>query len=464
MKSIRSLTVLFSSLMLIFSAAGLSHAQDTLNISLEQFIERGVENSGQVDFERQSVRLAENDIDKVRARRFLPKFELNTQHGVVPGVKSDTDLPDDQLYLDPELENDWENWAITTRAEILAIQPIFSFGALSNAVEAAKAGAEAAQYKFRASQADIRIRLFELYHSYVLALEMDRLLEEATDKIEDIDEKIKEQQEEGDPDLDESDVYKFKIFKSEFSIRTAEVRENIQYIRNVWNYVLQTSSDIVYLPRDNFLDPVKNSIDSIDFYRNQALENRNELKGIDAGIAAAEHGIKATRAQNLPTFFLGLTGSFADTPNRPRQSNPFIINNTNFASAAVGFGIRQNLDFFSAKTEIEHRKIQYRRAKFLKDAAVDGIVLEVNEKYKQATLSEIKVQKLDEALVTSKEWLRQEQLDYDFGIGDTKDLIDAMKKEMELRVQLKQQIFDFNKNMAELFNVSGLPLTSLNMQ
>lgn len=438
------------------------YAQDTLQISLEQFIERGIRNSGQVDFERQNVELAQNQIDKARARRFLPRFELNTRHGMVPGVKSDrADLEPDSYYLDPELENDWNNWAIYTRAEVTAVQPIFSWGALTNAVKAAQAGAEAARYEFESMQNNIEIRLYELYYSYIISREVNRLLDEAQSTIDRIEQQIEEKRKEGDPDLDESDVFKFEVFKSEFTMRAAEVRENTRYIKNVWDYVLQADPETVYEPRNRFLDPVANKIETLAYYKSQALQNRPELNGIDAGIDAAQHGIKATEAQNLPTLFLGLTGSYANTPNRPRQDNPFIINNTNFASAGFGFGIRQNLDLFSIKTDIEHRRIQYRQAKFLRRAAVDGIMLEVNEKYKEATISEVRVDKTDEALVTAKKWLRQEQLDYDFGIGDTKDLIDAMQKELELRLQLQQRIFEFNKNMAELFKAAGLSLISL---
>lgn len=436
-------------------------AQDTLQISLGEFIEKGLDNSGQVDYERQNVNLAENKINQARAQRFLPKFELNTQHGTVPGVTSNTDLPKDEWYLDPNLENDWSNWAIFTRAEVSAIQPIFAWGALTNAVEAAKAGAEAAQYEFQSKQSGLEIRLYQLYYSYILSQEVNRLVQEAQSKIEDIEQQIDEKVDEKDSDIDQSDVYKFKVFKSEFAMRAGEVEENIEYIRNVWNYVLQSGLETVYTPSDKFLDPVANKIETLDYYKSQALDKRAELKGIEAGIDAAQHGIKATKAQNLPMIFLGLTGSYANTPNRPRQDNPFIINNTNYASAGIGVGIRQNLDFFSAKTDIERRQIQYRQVKFLKSAAVDGIMLEISDRYKNANISEVKVDKTDEALVTSKKWLRQEQLDYDFGIGDTKDLIDAMQKELELRLQLKQRIFEFNKDMAQLYNAAGLPLTSL---
>jgi hypothetical protein len=36
-----------------------------------------------------------------------------------------------------------------------------------------------------------------------------------------------------------------------------------------------------------------------------------------------------------------------------------------------------------------------------------------------------------------------------------------MKKELELRVQLKQAVFEFNKNMAELYRKAGLPILEI---
>lgn len=463
-KTIRMfLRLMFVGLILVVSTSDLS-AQDTVKVSLQEFIEIGVNNSGQLDFEQQKVSLAENRIDQAQNQRYLPRFELSTQHGLVPGVKSNVEgLDPNEFYLDPDLENDWEDIGVFTRAEVNAVQPIFAWGGLRNLVKAARAGAESAREQFESQKGNIEMRLYELYESYLLSIELKRLLDEANSKINDIEQQIEEQRESGDSELDESDVFKFEIFKSEFAVRAAEVNENIAYIKNIWSYVTQSDENTVYMPDLQFLDPVGNDIQEIDYYRAHAIQNRAEVKAIEAGIEAAEYGLEATKAQNYPTLFLGLSGSYANTPNRPRQSNPFIINNSNYASAAFGIGIRQNLDFFSMKSDVERSNIQYNQAKYLKDAAVDGIVLEINDKYKNASLSKIKVERTDEALVTSKKWLRQEQLDYDFGMGDTKDLIDAMQKELELKVQLKREIFEFNKNMAELYRASGMDITTLKM-
>ncbi|MDZ7682572.1 MAG: TolC family protein [Fodinibius sp.] len=226
-------------------------AQDTVRVSLQEFMNRGVDNSGQISYEKQKVELANNRIAQARSERYLPRFELSTQHGIVPGVVSQRDdLSENEYYLDPNLENDWENWAVFTRAEISAVQPLFSWGALKNAVNAAQSAAVAAREQFEKQKADLRIRLFELYQSYLLTSEILTLMEEAEGKIEEIQQKIEEKQKEGDSDVDDSDLFKFKVFKSEFQKRAAEVRHEANKTQRIWNYVLQAGDSTVYMPEN----------------------------------------------------------------------------------------------------------------------------------------------------------------------------------------------------------------------
>lgn len=451
------LSVLFFGM--LFSSA---FAQDTVRVSLQTFIEEGLEHSGQLEYEQQQVELAKNKISQAHSKRYLPSFQLNTQHGVVPGVDSDVPgLSRNAYYLDPNLENDWNNWAVFTRAEISAVQPLFTWGALKNAIKAAESAAVAARERFHMQQKDYRQRLYNLYQSHLLSTEIVRLLEEAKGQLDKVERQLKKRQKEGDADFDDTELFKLEIFKAEFAMRAAEVRQNAEMTQRLWNYVLQAGEQTVYLPEERFLDPVPQELQDIGYYRSHALASRSELMAIEAGINAAEYGVKAEKRRNYPSLFLGISGSFAHTPNRPRQSNPFIINNSNYLSAQVGLGIRQNLGFLSVNADIERRRIQAQQAKYLKEAAVDGIVLELNETYKETAISKVRVERTDEALVTGKKWVRQEQLDYDFGIGDTQDLIDAVQKELELRIQLKREVFEFNKNMAELHRKAGLPILGI---
>jgi outer membrane protein TolC len=91
-------------------------------------------------------------------------------------------------------------------------------------------------------------------------------------------------------------------------------------------------------------------------------------------------------------------------------------------------------------------------------AARDGIMIELNDAYRVAAIAEQKVESTQNALQIAKEWLRSEQLDYDLGFGESKDLIDAVRQELELRLSEKQSIFEYNTAVAKLNKTAGLPL------
>src|SRR6056297_1530905 len=437
-------------------------SQDTLSINLQEFIEKGIAASGQVAYERGATELADNRVEMAKSQRILPSINLNTQHGVVPGVVSQVPgLSEGQYYLDPNLENDWEDWAVFTRAELNAVQPIFSWGAINSAVKAAEEGAKAAEFRFDAVTAEAEFQLFELYYSYLLAIEIQRILDDANSQLEQVDETLQEMQEEGNPDLEEADIFKLDIFKAEFQTQRVEVQQSLDFVKRMWNYALQTSEGVTYIPEERFLDPLPYEIEEYTFYESNAMQSRSELRGVEAGIEALRNSVEATRAQQYPLLFLGITGSFAHTPNRPRQTNPFIINNSNYASAGVGFGKRQNLNFQSIRNRVEKTEIEYQRVNDLHKAVTDGIVLEVNEAYREAVIADSKRKQTDEALKIARNWVRNEQLNNDLGFGDVENLLEAVQKELELRLNLKQNTFELNKRIAALYKASGVSVSQM---
>src|SRR5690625_7258931 len=99
-----------------------------------------------VAYEQRAAELAHNQADQAKALRILPSINLNTQQGLIPGVeRSKIGLNPGSYYLDPDIRNDWENWAIFTRGEIRAVQPLYTLGVVDNAIKAAtpRAGAMA---------------------------------------------------------------------------------------------------------------------------------------------------------------------------------------------------------------------------------------------------------------------------------------------------------------------------------
>ncbi|HAC16570.1 MAG TPA: TolC family protein [Bacteroidetes bacterium] len=438
--------------------------QDTLRLNLQEFIERSRIESALLNAQRSSVELSQNRVDQAKSQRILPRIELSTAHGLVPAVKSDIPgLPEGQYYLDPNLRNDWYDWGFFNRVEVTSLQPIYTWGAIGNAINAARQGVIVAEAEFAGQQADYELRLMELYYSRLLAMELQNLINDAWGQIEEAEEKIAELIEDGDEDLEEADLFQFRIFKYEFLSRMDEVNESVTFTESAWNLALNNDNkNVVYLPETNFLDPIPFESYDIRYYEEHAQQLRSEIKQYNAIQNAAEYGLKINKVANYPSLFMGLSASFAKTPNRPKQRNPFIINNTNYESVSYGIGFRQNLNFLVNKNNINRSQLQVRQARYAKEAARDGILLDVREKFRNMMMSYSKLENTREALQISEEWLRLEQIDYDLGFGEVKKLVDAVKANLELEASYKQRIFEFNVNSSKLNRAAGLPIAPTN--
>src|SRR5699024_6417256 len=125
------------------------------------------------------------------------------------------------------------------------------------------------------------------------------------------------------------------------------------YIQQVWNFALGAAmGNVVYMPNTYFIDPVKNTIKSLSYYKTRAIGERPEILALEDGIDAAEHALEATKSKNYPMLFVGFTATYIHTPNPPLGSYAFKFNESNFATAALGIGFRQNLDFWSMKFDV----------------------------------------------------------------------------------------------------------------
>jgi outer membrane protein len=460
MPVIRYLLILIS----FVSIATASAAQDTLRVNLQEFVNRGIAQSDELRARQTGVLVSENAIREARLLGFLPRFELTTNHGIVPDVISDSilasgaPLPREEYYLDPNLRNDWGRLKLFTQMEVRMLQPVYTWGAIRSAVDAAKSGAIAAREQYLLEQTKYEIRLYELYYARQLSLELKRILVDARKTFDDAERRLQEMIDDGDPDLEESEVYKLKIFKQEFLARAEEVEQNEAFIASTWNLVLGLERDVLVLPAEDFLDPRDEQVyDPVDGFTSSAVTNRPETKALESVVNAAYAGWKAQKAQQLPAIFLGLGAEYVFTP-RPTQQQPLFGNRYNYVNLVYSFGLRQNLNFASMAQKSEKARLQYRQAQYSRDAVVTGVVLDANDKYKNAMLAQRRIETSSEALQTSKEWLQQEQIDYDLGLGVVKNLVEAVKTNLELEVQYLQRVFEYNVSLGRLKQAAGRPI------
>ncbi|MFW6348257.1 MAG: TolC family protein, partial [Cyclonatronaceae bacterium] len=265
-------------------------------------------------------------------------------------------------------------------------------------------------------------------------------------------------------DIEDADLYLLDIFKHQFEAQVVEVEQNMNFVRQAWQLALRENADDdtpVYEPESPFIDPLLDMPDEQQLYRQTALNNRPEIRRLDAVQNAAGYGLKAAKAQRYPAFVLGLNYRYAYASNRPRQRNPFISNPANTESLTVGLGLRQSLNFFILESRVERAQVQHRQAGYAREAAADGIELDIADKYKNAEIALARMEASRSAVDVSRQWLRQEQLDYDIGFGDVDNLVDAVRQNLELEAEYKQRVYDYNIALGRLYKASGRSIKQL---
>lgn len=436
---------------LVFTAS--LKAQDTLYVTLQDFIQLGIERSNQLKSSEAKWQQAVEKAEKIDKQRYLPTFNITTNHGLVPGVKSNSDLPKSEWHLDPNLENDWSNWSIFTQADLKAVQPLFTWGALSSASDAAKAGADAAEYQFKMDEAELMYNLYQIFQSRLLADNLDGLVKEAVETFEKANKRIEKMYDEGD--LETKDVFQFRIFREKFQVQIEEVKQNLSFIERSWQLALDEDTSVVILPTKDELSIIEPESIEASYYEQAATQQRNEIKALGASVVAAKEGVWAEKAQMLPVVYFGFGGEYVNTP-RPAQNQPLLGDRYNYLNLVYSFGIRQNLNFWVQKEQIDMRQYQLREAQHGIKAARQGVILEVRDDYKNYMVNRTKAKQLEKAFVMAKEWLRTEQIDYDLGMGDVDNLIDATKTSLELEAEFNQAVYQNNIKLGKLLHSSGI--------
>lgn len=425
-------------------------AQDTLQLSYRDFLDRSLESAPLLKAEQEKINQSLSKVAEIKSARFFPKFDIATNHGIMPGVSSPEGLPRDEWHLDPNLKNEWNDWSIFTQIQFSAAQPIYTWGAITNAIEASKAGADISVFQSEMKKADYIAQLTRLYFSLVLANKLSLLADEAINTFEKAKKELEAMGE--DAEIEEKEIFKFKIFEQQFLIKAVEIEQNKRFVQQAINLALGTQH-IVYKPITDSLNQLNTDL-ALPVLQQQALENRAEIKAIFSTSKAIEYGFKAQKAQRLPMIYFGLGGEYVHTP-RPITNQPLIGTRFNYFNLIYSFGIRQSLNFGVLNAKVSQLDYQRRQVDFSKEAVGQAVLMDVNSAYKEYKIAVSKKEKLAKALQTSKEWLRKEQIDYDLGLGEIKNLVEALKMNLELEAEFRQSEYELNVKEINLLKAIG---------
>lgn len=154
-------------------------------------------------------------------------------------------------------------------------------------------------------------------------------------------------------------------------------------------------------------------------------------------------------------FFL-VKGSLAGATNRDRIHNPYIYDPLNDSMLAAVLGMKLNIDFGITKGKIREAEIEYQKIVEKKKLAENGIPVQIMKAYIELQEASKSAKDMEEAYQNAKKWLVTADANIDMGIGETKDLADAVLAYATTRINHLKALYNQKMALANLVQASGL--------
>ncbi len=435
---------------------------DTVEVSLEEALVRALEESPEVAQRRAQKQFATARSDNARANRFLTNMSLDVASSFAPGlnIPANNQRPENELYLNPNVENDWSIDALRPfgRVEIAVRQPIWTWGELSGNIRAARHGIDVETARVDQKALEVAARAGKTYYSLLLTKALDRLADQTRDVVDRAQREINRLLDEGDKSVSQADLFQTRLTEEEVKRRIVEIEQNRATARSALRRQLFLSDGTTVMPAADELRPISFSIhpDSLDYYITRALQNRPEVDQAEAGVKARKALVDVARSDYYPK--IGVQASLSQSitlPDRPNPDNAFVGDSFMGTGTRTGIGIQQNLNFGQTQARVEQAQAELDKVKHQRTAARQLVRVEVEEAYRSLLTAKTNVESRDRAETISGEWLRTEQVNFDLDLGDTEDLVKAVRADLEAQARYLEAVKQYNVAVLKLLRTTG---------
>lgn len=436
---------------------------DTLELTLPAALQRSLRISPEVDQVEAQRNRAIGRYQEARASRFLTDFSLNTAHSFAPGLEGTANSPQPprSYYLDPRIENDWSLGALRPFNDfsIVAQQPILTWGELSGSIRAANYGVDVEAARVDAKALEVAFRTGELYYNVLLTQALDRLAVRTGETVERAKREVQRLLDEGAEGVDDADLFQVRLTEQEYRRRLVEINQRLATARSALRRQLFIEESTVIDVAADELTPIDFALhpDSLSYYLELGVRSRPELNQAAAGIAARRALVDVAESDYYPKLGFQATYGYSFTlPARPRQDNAFVGDSYRGNRTRTGFGLQMNLNFAQTKARVEQAEAQLNEVRHQEEAAQQLVRFEIEDAYRQVIIAQTNVTTRDEDVRITTEWLRTEQINFDLGFGDTENLVEAVRANLEAEARYYESVQRFNIAVLRLWDATGI--------
>ena len=419
--------------------------QETLNLTIEQAIASGLENSKSLHFSLMKVEYSDAKSSETSALLY-PSLKFGgsyTRLSEVPPFQIGPfgQLMPQKVTVSPSVFDNY-NMRLTLQ------QPLFTGLRLINSSKVASYSAEASGQDYQKDRTDLIYNVTNAYWSLFKAIEFKKVVDE---NVEQVKAHLKDVQNFFNQGIvTKNEVLKVEVQLSNVQVLQIDAKNNVQLaeigLNSLIGLPLETKVDLT-----SKAEQTDKQYDNVNTLVQKAIDNRPDIKSMELRVKAGEAGVSIARAGWFPQIYLIGNYVYARPNSRifPTQDK---FNDTWDVS------ISASLDIWNWGTTIhqtDEAQAQLAQAKDGLGLLRDGITLEVTQSYLNFNQSKERIAVAEKGVSQAEENYRITDEKFKAGLALNSDLLDAEAALMQAKFNYIQSLVDFELADARLQKALG---------
>lgn len=425
-------------------------------MTLSQLVDEAIRNNRLVAIDVAQIDEA-RALYEFAAAQAMPRVSASALFGGPTPEQKTTVLNDPTTVTPASLQGDFDfgELGVTFRINAEGAFPLYTFGKISNAKDAAKNVITAANQKVGITQAEVAMNVHRAFWAYQLTRGFVKSLNDGEKTLVKVLSKIEELLEAESSQVTENDRLRMMYALATLRVKRSEAQRANTLVQDAMKLLVNRDqlSKIAIAEAD--IEELPPNVPELDAYVAAAQLARPELRALRALVNAHKKFEDYRRAELYPDFFIGGVLRYAYTSNATDQTSPFVVDDANYFDAALGLGLRWELDVFNKLAVLGQAEAATRVRERQESAAAQAIDLEVRKLHGDLVNGIERIAFLERANRSARGWLTAATLAYDIGTGDAGELIDSFLAYAASEGELQKVRYDMQITHADLARSAG---------
>ena len=423
-------------------------AAATARLGLREVVERAIAESHLVKAGGFEVAKAGEGVRKAQALRILPEVTFNAEGGLVPEARG-------TVVSSPDSSGALHDLGPFYRVELKLVQPLWTFGRLDATETLAREGLATQKARSALTGQNVAFDATRAYWALAAAAAGEAIARNMRRDFDQLQREVEKRVADESSGVSDADL--FEVRTSSYSIDrlfldALELRYTAaDALRVVLNLPGEDEPALVHEP------PPTVALDEAGAAAvvARAVEAHPEVRAMVAATRVLAAKVELQRRSRNPVFFLAAGVGYAHAGNRDEQDNPWVNDDFNYTRIGAEIGVKWDANLYRKGLDVSEALAEQRALLEQLEVLRSKVGVEVRRALRETQRTRALVDSARTSLKAAKSRLRLVLDNWETGVGEVTNVIDAYEKYYRLRVEEPQREYDLNVALARLGFVLG---------